>query len=416
MLVAARADTPTDRSANSSPTDSYNDPTESLYDEEEPEELAFLFDRFRPIQQCLPHPGSLNAYLGRPIQAPTPPLARPEPVSSTGVDLAALSNQPNSAEDEARKKQRLLEPTAIIATEKYQLPEEANFWLNHGTGTFRNFISAKSIWQPSLYYETKLQAAIKEQLTKSQPTLDRLGITQEKFSRVLLTVAHFSTLASADYDSEVLCKPGTHPESLFNVWPEKDHRDVSFAELLEVLVGNSVQVHEELRAGTYVSHGHAYGVGYDEPLPVSDFKVSASLLLVALNFLSQVGILHVSIGRVLEGHRGISCDTYDCEYLLKLAVLDSIAAKQPVGPTYRYAELPTGRTLFFGVVWEYDYAWYGLLKATLSTYVTDTYSKAGFNQEAFGRTFVYQWHPQREPYWCPVLLRPTYTAHTQGTA
>ena len=229
---------------------------------------------------------------------------------------------------------------------------------------------------------------------------------------ILLTVAHLTTLASANYQAEVLKTPGQHPEGLHNTWPQEEACNVPIGELLAILVKGPVQVHEELRVGTNVQNGTTYGVEYGYPLPVSDFSISPSHLIVALNFLAQIGILHVSIGQY-DRNREFPIDRYVDQYLVKLSILDSISTKQPVGPTYKYPELPEGHTLFFSVVWEHDYAWYGLLKSVLGTYVRDTYSKAGIDPRALISGYNYSWSPLREPYWCPVLLREANASRTQ---
>ena len=415
MYADARPDTPIE-------TALYIDLTQDTDIEEELDQIASRFDNrlLRPIQQPLPPPGTLRAFLVRTPLPPTPPLGSPPKVRNTaiGVDLSAISergNRNNEEEEGAGRNPRLLAPKARIVTEEYKLEGEGpTFHILHGPRRLKSFCFAKEIWNTSLYYETNIQAAFKQELTKNLPVLQRLQTTEKEFSRILLTVAHITTLASADYQAEVLKKPSRHPEGLHNVWPGVEARNIPIGELLAILVKGPVQVHEDLRIGTNIQNGTTYGVEYAYPLPVSDFSISPSHLIVALNFLAQIGVLHVSIGHY-ERDREFPLDRYTDQYLLKLSILDSIATKQPVGPTYKYPELPEGHTLFFSVVWEHDYAWYGLLKSVLGTYVRDTYSLAGFDSRALLSDYDYNWMPLRNPYWCPVLLREANMSRTQVT-
>ena len=408
--------TPKSRTQKDPPV-KFIDLTDDTDIEEDLDSISFLFDRYKAPNQPLPSPGSLKAVTKRAPKPPTPPLPKPNQVSPTipGINLLPHLNRESEKgeKQDAQKRQKLLIPNKLTITERYTLGGCEDI-LKLGPRQIKNHRDLREIWNPTLYFESGIHIAFKEQLTKVSPILQRLKITPGEFGRILLSVAHFVTIASGGYEASVLAKPGLHPEGLHNNWTREEPRNVPFAELLVAFTKGPVQIYESLYAGVVDEYGTLYVdvEGERYRVPKSDFTISHSHLLLALHTLAQIGVVHVTIGRLSPSRKSIG-EQYFNQYNLSLSVLESIAAVQPAGADYRYGELPEGSTLFFSVVWDYEYAWYGILKSVLGTFVQHSYYSAGFNGQALNASYTYTWNFLQESYWCPVLLRDSTSERTQ---
>ena len=268
-----------------------------------------------------------------------------------------------------------------------------------------NFFQAEQIRSIPYYFDSTIHAYFVKAIEKANKRLQLYQVTELEFTRVLLSVQYFVTLASLYYRTHRFNKPGLppgHPE-LYEV--EQDLRCVPLAEILIPFSSKPVRIHEDLLGGLELHDGTLPSVrtyfGEYREVPTSAFLVSAKLVTLALHFLSSIGLLEASYGRYDEQRGAPSLQ--DKEYGVTLAELEYLAKSIRVEEPHHL--LRKKHTFYFRVPYEFPNSWTGLVRQVIARYADKGLYEAGFEYSFVTGSRTYTWDPANQPFWCPVLRK-----------
>lgn len=116
------------------------------------------------------------------------------------------------------------------------------------------------------------------------------------FARVLITLLHFVALASNDYRVDYLHRVFSPKYTTGSALA--DCRPVPFGEIFAVFGENRANPqYRHLLYGTTIVRGHPYTRDGRTCLPESILRTHSTVLILALSFLVELGVLHLDVGR-----------------------------------------------------------------------------------------------------------------------
>jgi len=141
------------------------------------------------------------------------------------------------------------------------------------------------------------------------------GISAQDFAKIVVTVAHFVERAASGYPATYQ-EPG--PSDCFYPDARKEFRPVPLGEIFAVLGTNAGEdAYSPLLRGTLcvsppvvLEGGHVLRKTDDGQyvLPVSDFQAHSRFLVLALSFLTEVGVLHIDVRSYNENDTAYELD------------------------------------------------------------------------------------------------------------
>lgn len=226
------------------------------------------------------------------------------------------------------------------------------------------------------------------------------------FARVLITVLHFVALASNDYQVDYLrrvfspkYKTGTNLV---------DCRLVPFGEIFAVFGENRASpIYKSLLYGTVVAHGRSYTADGRTCLPDSILRTHSTILILALAFLVELGLLHLEVGTYKTDSTGETKPVCDegISYSDRVRVLRSLV------DTYSET-LFTESTLFFTPyvpVW--NLAWDFFIE-NLEQSCQEEPIPTGFHTP-LDTGLIYEFDVRHDTYECPFFISYDQISHTR---
>ena len=290
-------------------------------------------------------------------------------------------------------RQQSVEPAKLV---KHEIGRAFSQWSIRLPGREKNFFQLRGLTNPSSYFIADVPRFYQSQKVLFEPLVNNQGYDWSIFVQTVITLAHFVGLASEYYKPE-----STHLLKPFLFRPATSElvitRSVPLGEIAAVLCSNVREPgYSVLLYGISVHLGTAYTYDGTLQLPSSTFLVHSDLLILALSFLTDIGVLSADVGyyRQTESLREIEFDS-STTYGEKVTLLRGLEH-------HVVREVLFDRTLYFRLQPQYEeQAWYSLLALGYS----DVERACPYNslQNIYReRDFTYTYNLPL-PYYCPVV-------------
>jgi hypothetical protein len=256
---------------------------------------------------------------------------------------------------------RINHPRLIVGT--YFIPRPIAAWILPPQEVFEyNFFEWKVYPSPKTYFLSQFPVLYQSQRKLFERYVQQIRISWEFFEEVLLTVTHLTALASEDYYPQ-----SYHLRRPFKLSPQEDEsvirRWVPFSELFAVL---SVGVHQpgyaSILYGISMKARIPYTYTGNIRLPKAQHLYPPKVLVLALSFLLETGVLEVETGHYKSVHSLLDCDfSYGDTYHNKVAQFRTLEYKLD-------QSFFRSKTFYFQLPNMYvQYAWYQLLSTVYGT-------------------------------------------------
>lgn len=292
-------------------------------------------------------------------------------------------------------KERQGEPVVLIS-----YPEGRAFydWKENSPTLESDFFKWRGLTHPSTYFLAEFPQLYQAQKVLFQRLVARQGLDWSIFAQTFLSLAFFIGVASENYNpvsthllQPFLFRPATNDFIL--------RRSIPLGEIVATLCCNAHYAgFEILLYGISEQGGTAYTYDSTIELPRSTYLVHTDILILALSFLVEIGILSLDVG-----YYTCSDDPWAIQSDLSTTYAEKVASLRLL-ETRPATDVLIDRTFYFELLPSYEEpAWYSLLAVTYADLnSTCTYNPLQNIYENREATFNYR--PNR-PFYCPAVSR-----------